>query len=119
MSQNLTYFDQIVIASIIGCLFGTLSALTVNILGRILIEKQEVYPGKIKDGILSSIAMGLFAGCFTFGLGSFDIRWVGSTEIQSTFILLFAISFFSSSADVLTKIAKLAFSSVFHRNDSS
>ena len=113
MSHNLTYFDRIIIASIIGGLLGTLLALVINILGQILFEKQEIYPGSIKDGFLTSVAIGLFAGCFTFSLGSFNIQWVENTDIQSTFILIFATTFFSGAADTLMKIARLAFFSIF------
>ena len=118
MNLSLTYFDQIVIASIIGCLSGTLLAFIVNTLGRVLIEKQEIYPGSIKGGFLTSVAMGLFAGCFTFGLGSFNIQWVKNTEIQSTFILIFATTFLSMTADILIKVVKLV-SAILLRIDSN
>ena len=118
MSHNLTYFDQIVIASIIGGLLGTLLAFIVKILDRVLIEK-EIYSRSIKDKFLTSVAMGLFAGCFTFGFGSLDIQLVENTEIQSTFILIFATTFFSGAADTLMKIVKLAFSAILSQNNSN
>ena len=109
MSHNLTYFDRIIIASIIGGLLGTLLALVINIFGQVLFEKQEIYLRSIKSGFLSCVAMGLFLGCFTFGLGSFNIQWVENTDIQSTFILVFATTFFSGAADILIKVVKLTF----------
>lgn len=118
MSHSITYFDQIIIASIVGGLLGTLLAFIVNTFGRVLIAKQRISPGSIKGGFLTSIAMGLFTGCFTFGLGSFNIQWVENTEIQSTFILIFATTFFSMAADILIKVVKLV-SAILLRIDSN
>ena len=109
MSYNLTYFDRIIIASVIGCLLGTLLAFIVNTFGRVLIAKQRIYPGSIKGGFLTSVAMGLFAGCLIFCLGSLNIQLVENTEIQSTFILIFATTFLSGAADILIKVVKLTF----------
>lgn len=117
MSNHLTYLDKIVLTSILAVFSGTLLALIVNTIDRVLIRK-EIYPGSIKDGFLSSIAMALFAGCLIFGLGSFDIQSIEDTEIQSTFILLFVTSFFSGAADTLIKIVKLVFSTILSLDNS-
>lgn len=105
MVDHLTSLDQIAIASICGSFLGTLFALITNTVFRK--QQQNINCERIKNTLLGSMAMGLFAGCFVFGLGSFDVSSVESTTPLLMFVFIFSVSFFPGVADNLLQIIRL------------
>lgn len=103
-------------AGITGGFFGTLLSWLTNSIYKI--RTEQYCDRRIVDGLLISMAMGLFAGGFALGYVLFDASILeDDNSVESTFISIFLTTFFSISIDTLLGIVKQASSRLFGSKD--
>ena len=117
LSCNLTYFNRLIIATILGVFLGMLFSWIINTVYKLKTKRQEFTPRILQKGILVILLIGVVLGCIVWGFSLFSLTWditpIEVDRIKYSFAMQFLVVLFSGSIDTLSGLTKLALKEFF------